>query len=536
MRGYPRLLALISASILLSSVCYSATITGTVKGADGTPFQGAFVEAQNSKTKITVNVLSDGHGHYRVPQLPAGQYRVQIRAVGFSATPQTGVNLTADQNVSFDFSLQGAPVHWSDLSYYQGMKLFPPAKGKDIISKQCSTCHEFETRMASVRRDADGWKDRVQYMRTAMHFSLYHITDQEADDIASYLTSLFGPDSVLPKSAADMPGYKETVRSFSNDAMNIVYVEYDMPGPDRMPFSAAPDKNGMMWIPNFGSANKITRLNPKTGEMQDFPVPNIGPAAIHSAVPAQDGTVWLAEQGTNKLGKWDPTTQKIVEFQDAWMDGHVGDFRGGVKHTTRIAPNGKVWTSGKPTTMFDPETEKFTRMEGSAADTYDVKPDKNGDVWFTAPGLNKIGRIDGKTLKITDWTMPTEGSFPRRMEIADDGIVWIAEFNSGKMARFDTATQTFKEYKLPGPDASPYAMGIDAQGYIWYDSHHQDTVGRVDPKTGQVIEYPFPHSEFCGREFFRDAQGNMWYGTNPNNKVGYFYLTGKGGTMAANKQ
>ena len=34
--------------------------------------------------------------------------------------------------------------------------------------------------MAAVRRDADGWKDRVEFMRTAMHYSLYHLTDQEA--------------------------------------------------------------------------------------------------------------------------------------------------------------------------------------------------------------------------------------------------------------------------------------------------------------------------------------------------------------------
>ena len=71
-----------------------------------------------------------------------------------------------------------------------------------------------------------------------------------------------------------MPEYKDTVRPFSSDAMNIVYVEYEMPGPSRMPFSAAPDKNGDLWIPNFGVANKITRLNPNTGEMQDFSVPN----------------------------------------------------------------------------------------------------------------------------------------------------------------------------------------------------------------------------------------------------------------------
>ncbi len=40
-----------------------------------TPFQSAFVQAQNTKTKITVNVLSDSQGHYRVDQLPAGEYR-----------------------------------------------------------------------------------------------------------------------------------------------------------------------------------------------------------------------------------------------------------------------------------------------------------------------------------------------------------------------------------------------------------------------------------------------------------------------------
>ncbi len=30
---------------------------------------------------------------------------------------------------------------------------------------------------------------------------------------------------------------------------------------------------------------KLRRLDPKTGEMQDFSVPNVGTAAIHSAVP-----------------------------------------------------------------------------------------------------------------------------------------------------------------------------------------------------------------------------------------------------------
>ncbi len=518
-------LALLACCVICFGVAsYGATITGTVKGVDGAPFQGAFVEAQNTKTRITVNVLSGSDGQYRIENLPAGEYRMQIRAIGFRTDPRTGVNLAADQHTSIDFALQKGTVRWSEISLYQALQLWPAGKGKQLLQANCMICHEFQTRMASVTRDADGWRDRVEYMRTAMHYNLPRLTDQDADGIASYLTSLFGPDSVLPKSPEDVPHYKDTVRPFSSDALNIVYVEYDMPGPSRMPFSAAPDKNGFFWIPNFGVANKITRLDPKTGEMQDYSVPNIGTAAIHSAVPAPDGSVWLAEQGSNKLGRWDPNTQKITEYQDQYEPGKEGIGEGGEKHTVRLDPSGNVWTSGVPLTKFDPETKKFTRFE-EIKHAYDVKPDKNGDVWFTSRApLHEIGKVDGKTMKVTTWTPPTPNSFPRRLEIAADGMIWFGEFNAGKMGRFDPKTETFKEYPLPGPDPTPYALGIDSEGYIWYDSHHMDVIGRFDPKTGHVTEYPFPQSELSMREFFRDSQGRMWFGTNPNNKVGYFYL------------
>src|SRR5580704_16225427 len=101
-----KIVALICLIVFLPSASYGATITGTVNGVDGSPFQGAFVEAQNAKTKITVIVLSDNRGRYKIPDLPAGDYRVQIRAVGYRADPRSGVALSADQNASFDFSLQ----------------------------------------------------------------------------------------------------------------------------------------------------------------------------------------------------------------------------------------------------------------------------------------------------------------------------------------------------------------------------------------------------------------------------------------------
>ena len=114
-----RFFLLMAIAILCGSNLRASTITGTVKGPDSAAFPGAFVEAQNLKTKITVAVLSDTQGHYRIENLTAGQFRIFIRAVGYNADPRTGVNLTADQNASFDFALQKGMVHWSDISVYQ---------------------------------------------------------------------------------------------------------------------------------------------------------------------------------------------------------------------------------------------------------------------------------------------------------------------------------------------------------------------------------------------------------------------------------
>src|SRR5262249_55760333 len=147
-------------------------------------------------------------------------------------------------------------------------------------------------------RTEDGWRTAVDFMREAMRASLADrrgFSDQQADDVVSYLNHVFGENSVLPKSPAELPHYKDTLVEFSDEALKIVYVDFEMLGPNRFPGTAHPDKDGIFFTPEYGQANKFTRFNPATGEMKEFPVPNIGPALIHSAVPAPDGSVWLAE-------------------------------------------------------------------------------------------------------------------------------------------------------------------------------------------------------------------------------------------------
>ncbi len=509
-------LGLLGSVVFAASFADAATITGTVIGPDGAPFRGAFVQARNAKTKITVHVLSDNQGHYRAENLQAGDYRVSIRAPGFKAAPKSGLTLAADDNATQDFKLQKDMVHWSDISFYQGLRLLPDAKGKDLYFRHCFACHGFESRMAKVKRDEDGWRSRVNYMKDAMAYFIMRpqnqFTDQKAEDIVYYLNYTFGEDSTLPKSPADVPGYQETVRNFSDEALKIVYVEYETPGPDRMPWSAYPDKDGKFWVPYYGRANKIARLDPETGEMEEFPVPNVGTAAIHSAVPAPDGSVWLTQQGSNKLGKWDPKTKKITEYQDTWG-----------KHTIRVAPDGMVWSTGG-LSRFDPKTEQFTHIE-EVPSAYGITIDKEGNVWFAELRPDgRIGKVDAKTLKVTKYQPTTPSGFPRRIVTAEDGTLWFALFQAGKLSQFDPKTERFKEYPLPGPRATPYAVGIDTEHKIWYSSEWMDVMGRLDPETGKVTEYPMPRPENTMRDFFRDDKGRLWFGSPANDRVGYFYL------------
>src|SRR5947209_5839778 len=103
----------VAAAIVLSSPhTDAATITGTVTGPDGAALRGAFVQARNATTKIMVSVLSDNQGRYKVENLPAGEYRLQIRAPGYRAEPRNGLKLTAEQNAAHDFALQKGMVRW----------------------------------------------------------------------------------------------------------------------------------------------------------------------------------------------------------------------------------------------------------------------------------------------------------------------------------------------------------------------------------------------------------------------------------------
>jgi virginiamycin B lyase len=527
MRPQTKLLAALSFVFLFGFGAHAGTISGAVKGPDGKAFRGAFVEAQDTDSRIMMAVLSDKDGHYRIENLPDGQFKLMARAVGYRFEPRVGISVSGAQNVMQDIALEKGTVHWTDLSIYQGTQLLPEDRGKAKLASACFRCHGFQSRMAAQVRDESGWHDRVNYMRTSFGYLLKDVNAQDSEDVTAYLTKYFGPDSTLAHSPADLPGY-ENVKppAFSDDALKIVYVTYDLPGLNRFPGSAKPERDGNVWIWQY-RGHWLGKLDPSNGVVTEYPVPNVDQASIHSVIVGADGTIWYSEQATNSIGKMDPKTHQITRYKEPSR---------GTKHTLVVDGKGTVWGTGEPFTRFDPETNTFHDYP-EVNNAYGLALDKDGNVWFSEFAKDgKIGKVDAKTGKLTKYQQPTLAAWPRRLKIDAQDNVWFCEYEAGKIARFDPKTETFKEYALPGARPTPYAMVIDKNtGHLWFSSMEMDTISELDPATGKVTLYPYLFPENGMRDFFQDADGRIWWGSQPNNKVGYFYIASSANSQRAAK-
>lgn len=548
------LLASFGAVDRFTSSSHGATggsIAGTVKDPDGVPLKGAFVRAQNRRTKITVMVLSDRQGKYRIEDLTPGDYDVRTTTLDYKSDARSA-SVSPDQPVALDFALQKAAVRWSDLSNYQGKLLLPDDPGKTVLFSRCMSCHGLQTKIAANRFDEEGWSSRIALMRDPTGIGDRRISDQDAATLAPYLTKVFGLDSDLPRSPTELAGYKQaTHREFSDEAMKLEYVQYDLPLPNRIPWVATPDfyKKGNVWYTESWSSDRFGRLNPETGEMEEFDVP---PDAhrktlhVHSAVEGPDGVVWFAEAFKCQINKFDPATKKFSAYRppSCGKDAGNGDEGGEGPSEVRVDRLGNVWANAGNLWRFDPSTEKFVEFpEGGDAYGF-VLDQKEGNVWFAQLWAGKIGEVDIKTLKLRRWTPPAtvrlaevnknqpdevgntqvhpKGAGPRRISSDSKGMIWFGEWFAGQLGRFDPTTETFKEFPLPGPDPTPYGVGVDRNDFVWYASYDTDVLGRLDPATGDVREYPLPYSGNEIREILQDVDGRMWFGTSFNNKVGYF--------------
>src|SRR5207302_3906102 len=99
--------ALATAAAICTAFGQSGAVSGTVRGADGKPAQGAQIRFEG-KERSNFTTTTDAHGKYAYKGLPAGIYKISVLING---TPKSSVTVkSAGENSRVDFDLKSSPA------------------------------------------------------------------------------------------------------------------------------------------------------------------------------------------------------------------------------------------------------------------------------------------------------------------------------------------------------------------------------------------------------------------------------------------
>jgi virginiamycin B lyase len=333
----------------------------------------------------------------------------------------------------------------------------PDGPGKEAVGAVCAGCHEFFSRIGKGYTPT-GWK-------TVMRMMVNHgapIPEDKVGEITDYLSKNF-PEATKP-AGVELSG-----------PAKIAFQRWPAATPGSRPHDPLAAHDGYLWYTGQ-MANVLGRVDPKTGTVKEFQLkaPHGGP---HGIVEDKDGNIWYTANTGALIGKLNPNTGEVTEYP---------------------LPDPKA---------TDPHTLTF---------------DQSGILWFTVQNGNFVGRLDPKSGEIKLLTSPTPKSRPYGIQINSKGIPFVVDFGTNKIASIDPKTLAFKEYELPNAGARPRRLAITSDDIVWYTDFARGYLGRLDPATGKVTEWQSPSgpkSEPYGISAIADV---IWYsesGTTPNTVV-----------------
>jgi virginiamycin B lyase len=322
---------------------------------------------------------------------------------------------------------------------------FPDAPGKDIVMATCGACHDINR--LKVGYTPEGWRTVVRMMQNME----VPVKAEQWPLVTEYLTAKL-PERARP-SAVIVPGPVQA-------AIKV----WPVPTPGSRPHDPLATKDGAVWWTGQ-LANRLGRLDPKTGAMQEFVLksPHTGP---HGLTEDSQGNIWFTGNNLGFIGKFDPKSGAVTEH--------------------KLPPPGAK----------DPHTLIF---------------DRDGILWFTAQQANIVGRLDPKSGEIKLVPMPSANSRPYGMALDSKNQVFVVLFGTNKVARIATSTADIKEYTLPAANARPRRIAISPDDMIWYTDFSRGFLGRLNPATGEVKEWPSPSGPKSEPYAIVFTKGALWY-------------------------
>jgi virginiamycin B lyase len=498
----------------------TATLSGTIKASK--PFQAAQVYAMNADRNILFMVYSSG-GRYQAVHLLPGNYEVSARKKGLVSEIKKiiikpGVNATVDLMMRDAPSESQQPPNAQEVKLVSYDELYPPGPARQTLEKNCIYCHGLNF-FPSRQMTTVQWNDAVTVMternadQGAVMVPPGTLSENDRETIVAYLAKNFGPGSTRRalRIDVDFPVDEQVLA-------RAMYIEYYLPldpkldANNRTRLAQEPhfDGKGNVWYTDRSVPNRIGRVDPRTGEINDYvlPDPNADP---HGLTVDDEGHVWWAETRGFHLGRLDPKTGKMTRYPMDSSGTHRG--RG---HTPITDSKGNIWYTvviGDMIGKWDRKTEKTTvwKVPTESALPYGITRDKNDNLWFTEFHRCKVAKFDPVAEKFTEYPAPTRPCTIRRLGVDSKGTVWYGAYSHGILGKLDPQTGKIVEYKLPLPFSQPYDTWADPDDNIWVSDDGQGgTLLKFDPRTEKFIFYPTPQlTDQPKLAITRD--GAIWY-------------------------
>ena len=309
------------------------------------------------------------------------------------------------------------------------------------------------------------------------------------------------------------------------ETLNVQIKEYEVPTPHSRPHDPALAPDGSLWYTGQ-TANKLGRLDPKTGKFKEYPLKTAG-SGPHGLVSDKDGNIWFTAISGGYVGKLDPKTGEITEYRPS--DGVEID-----PHTPVFDHDGILWFTNEETNYIgrlDPKTGKMilTRSLTPHAVPYGIVITQNNVPFFCEFGTNKLASIDPETMKIREYTLPAKSARPRRIALAPDGTIYYTDYARGYLGHFDSAGgKLLKEWASPGgTQAEPYGIAVTNDGAVWYSESgvNPNTLVRFDPKSESFGATKIPSGGGVVRNMVATPDRRLYLAGSGVNKVAVVDLT-----------
>ncbi|MEL7450705.1 MAG: cytochrome C [Pseudomonadota bacterium] len=366
----------------------------------------------------------------------------------------------------------------------------PEGEGKKQVEAVCTACHSARTILRSAGFDgADEWRRVIATMvalpdEQAKSIATYLAKHFPKDasraptlvpgdteiEIVEWQTPTLGQRTRDPVEAPDgaiwWTGMWASLAG-RLDPVTGAMKEYPLP-PSARPHSILPDADGNIWY--TGNSNgTIGRLDPATGEVTEF---NTEAGDPHTAIFHPNGNMYFTAQHAGVLGRLDPNTGALTEIDTERRPYGI-----------RVGSDGTLWIAYNGTNKIgalhpDDMTVRYYEVPDERTRIRRLDLDSNGIVWFVNSSLGKIGRLDPATGEVRQWDSPSgPTSHPYAIAVIDD-VVWYNEsgMRPDALVRFDPTEETFQSWAIPS------GVGIVRHVWVTKDKNlliHQTSSNRV---------------------------------------------------------